>query len=230
MTSSSKAAEGTPLSLAQGKASQEMKEKVVIPEVEDKPLEEEESQTPASSEEKSTEEKPAEETEPEKVAEGTADEEYELEILDGSPLTEEDLNEVAAYAEKYNLTQEEAQKLLSDREKVYQKGQDATMAKAKEVFEAEKQKLLSDPDFKGEKLDDSLAKIDLAVEKIGGEEFREFLKGPAGNSLPLAKFLLKIGNLMASDSFVGKGRGAGQVAVDPQEAAYRKMYPNFFEK
>lgn len=170
-----------------------------------------------------------EKTEEKKEEVPASDDEYELELPEGSILTEADLDEIVAIAEELDLSKEAAEKLLKDRESVYKKGVEATTSEAKRVFEAEKQKLLDDPAFKGEKLVESLDTIDLAVQKLGGDEMREFLKGPAGNSLPLAKFLLRVGKALKPDNFVGRSSSATPSATRTQGDALKDMYPTFFE-
>lgn len=157
-------------------------------------------------------------------------EEYELEFSEKSPLTEKEMDNIAALAEKYNWTKEEAQAHIEEREQLYSRGFEALKTQAMDIVRAEKEKLFADPDFKGEKLKDSLATIDLVVEKYGSPELAKYLQGPGGNSLPLSKMLLKIGQLMSPEDKIG-GKGTATTNSDPNslEAAYRRQYPQFFE-
>jgi len=156
-------------------------------------------------------------------------EDYDLELSETSPLTEKDLDSIVALAEKHNWTKEEATAFIAEKEEIYNRGTETIRNKAMEAVKAEKDKLLADPDFKGEKLKSSLESIDLVVKKYGSPELAAYLRGPGGNSLPLAKMLLSIGKLMASDTMQGKGTGAKAPSANPLEDSYRQLYPAFFE-
>lgn len=175
-------------------------------------------------EEVKTEEVKTEETKP--VESPT---EYEIALSDKSPLSEKDLDDVVELAQKYKWTKEEAEAYIAKKEDAYNRGAETLRNKAIETLKAEKEKFLADPDFKGEKLKSSLETIDLVVSKYGSPELAAYLKGPGGNSLPLAKMLLKIGSLMKQDTIQGKGVSSGTKADNTVEAALQNMYPNFFE-
>lgn len=155
-------------------------------------------------------------------------EEYEIALADNSPLTEADLDAAVALAEKHNWTKAETEAFLSEREQVYNRGLSAIQEQAKNAIKAEKEKLLADPDFKGEKLAQSLEAIDLVVSKYGDEEFKKYLKGPGGNHLPLAKMLVRLGNLMKADTIQGKGKNAPSAPEGSKESAFKNLYPAFF--
>lgn len=157
-------------------------------------------------------------------------EEYELELATDSPLSESDLDAIIAYAEKHNLSEVDAKALLTERESVYNRGIETIKEKAFQEFNQQKENLLNDPDFRGEKLNESLTMIDRAIDKLGGEDLREFLKGPAGNSLPLAKFLLNVGKQMQEDTFIGKSSVSDGNKPRTQNDLYKDMYPSFYDE
>lgn len=155
-------------------------------------------------------------------------EEYEIEISKDSPITDEELDGIVALAEKYKWTKEETDKFIADKESMYSRGTEALKRQASEAIRLEKEKFLADPDFKGEKLKQSLAAMDVVVSKFGDDGLKQYLKGPGGNSLSLAKFLVKIGNLMQQDDIKGKGVNSGKAPTGSREEALSNMYPQFF--
>jgi hypothetical protein len=155
--------------------------------------------------------------------------EYELTLSDKSPLDEKDLDEVVSLAEKYKWTKEEAEAYITKKEDIYNRGIEGVKKQAENAINAEKEKFLKDPDFKGDKLVDSLNSIDLVVSKYGDADLRAYLKGPGGNSLALAKMLLRVGNLMKSDTMQGKGTSTPEPKGDSREQALSKLYPSFFD-
>ena len=179
-------------------------------------------------EEKATEEKTEEVKAPEVKKEESAPAEYELELKEGSVLTEKDLDEVVELAEKYKWSKEDAEKYIAKKEEIHNRGVESLRTKAHEIIQKEKEKFLADPDFQGAKLKDSLGTIDLVVSKYGDKDLADYLKGPGGNSLPLAKMLLRLGNIMKQDTFNGKGTSASVKSEGTVEGALKTMYPNFF--
>lgn len=157
-------------------------------------------------------------------------EEFEIELKEGSPLTETDLDEVVELAEKYKWNKEDTDKYIAKKEELHTRGVESLRNQAKEVIQKEKEKLLADPDFQGPKLKDSLNTIDLVVSKYGDKDLAEYLKGPGGNSLPLAKLLLRLGNMMKQDTIHGKGVSGTPSQEGTVEGAMKTMYPSFFKE
>lgn len=154
-------------------------------------------------------------------------EEYDLTLSEGSPLTEDDLKAVAQYAEKYNLSQEEAQQLITDREKVYSRGLESS--RYERMVRENHAKLSADPDFSGERFQQTIDTIRPVITAFGDRELAEALQDPVIGSHPaVARFLLKLGKAMQSDTFVGKG--AGGLKAAPAESPLQSMYPDFFKK
>lgn len=153
-------------------------------------------------------------------------EEYELSLADDSPLSQEDLDAVAAEASRLGLGKEDAEKLLSIKEGSYKSGMSAAELKASNENAANRQALLEMPEFQGEAAKETFATIKTVTDTFGDQEFIDLLKGPAGNNKALAKFLINIGNSMKSDTLAGKGVPAGA----PQEKSLLEtMYPTFYE-
>lgn len=186
-------------------------EKNAVPKVEDKPAD-------------------APKEEDKKPADAPEAEEYEISLSDKSPLTEKDLDEVVALAEKYKWSKEDTENYIAKKEEVYTRGRDELHKQAQEIIRKDKEKFLADPDFSGEKGKESLATIDLAVSKYGDQALKDFLKGPGGNNIPIAKFLLKIGNLMKQDTFHGKGTTTPTPTGNSHEEMLKSSYPSFFKE
>jgi hypothetical protein len=170
--------------------------------------------------------------EPPKVEAPVVPQEYEIEFSDKSPLTETDMDNIVAMAEKHNWTKEEAEAHIAEREQLYNRGFQDLKAQATKIVNAEKEKLMADPDFKGEKLITSLETIDLVVNKYGSPELAAYLKGPGGNSLALSKMLLTVGKLMKQDTMPSNSKGLGPKSEvgDSREAMLERSYPHFFKK
>jgi len=157
--------------------------------------------------------------------------EYEIEFSEKSPLNEKDMDTIVAMAEKHNWTKEEAQAHITEREHLYNRGFEDLKTQATNIVKAEKDKLMADPDFRGDKLVTSLETIDLVVNKYGTPELAAYLKGPGGNSLALSKMLLTVGKLMKQDT-MPKAPGVSPKADvgDSREAVLERAYPHFFKK
>lgn len=155
-------------------------------------------------------------------------EEYELNLFEGSNLTEEDLNEIAAEASRLNLTKEDAEKLLHLKDSAFKK---AVAQKEKEYsdrIEKARKEIENDPDFIGDKKEQSFASISRAVKEFGDPELINLLNTPeVGNNLVIAKFLKRIGDAIAPDSLPGKGVSSAPAAKNSE--TLQSWYPEFFK-
>lgn len=159
-------------------------------------------------------------------------EEYELELPDGHPLGDDFLDKTIALAEKHNWTKEESEAYIESHNGLYKKGTEDITKKAFEMIKAEQDKFQKDPDWNTpEKKVESLGIIDRLIVKHGDDDIREYMRGPGGNSLPLAKLLLRIGKLGEPESQMpGKSTGAGSQEYDQsREAMLKRQYPSFFQ-
>lgn len=153
-------------------------------------------------------------------------EEVELTLPESSLLTQEDLDEIAAEVELFGLDKEGAEKLIASKEAAYKKGLSSHELKMKEQNAAERKELLSMPEFQGENLKSSLESLGTVAKQFGDQEFIDFLKGPAGNSKTLARFMLNIANSMKSDTFV---KGSGGASSNQPVDKLRQLYPDFYK-
>jgi hypothetical protein len=163
-----------------------------------------------------------------KVEEVPTMQEYDLELKDDSPLSIEELNEIAEYAGIHNLTKEAAEKLIEAREKSYTQGMTKAEAAYAAKLDEQKVAIMKDPDFVGEKKAETFASISRAVQAYGSPELVAALNTPEfGNNIVLARFLKKIGDAMASDTFPGKSAGPGN--IDANAGSLKNLYPEFYK-
>lgn len=169
----------------------------------------------------------AEETKPDDTA---ADEfeEYELNLFEGSNLTEEDLNEIAAEASRLNLSKEDAEKLLHLKDSAYKKAISQKEQEYQTKIENARKQIENDPDFIGDKKEQSFASISRAVQQFGDPDLVKLLNTPdVGNNIVIAKFLKRIGDAIAPDSLPGKG--VTSASAEKNSQTLQSWYPEFFK-
>jgi hypothetical protein len=155
-------------------------------------------------------------------------EEYELNLLEGSSLTEEDLNEIAAEASRLNLSKEDAEKLLQLKDSAFKKAISQKEQEYQAKIQKARQEIENDPDFVGDKKEHTFASISRAVQQFGDPDLVNLLNTPdVGNNLVLAKFLKRIGDAIAPDNLPGKGVTAA--SVDKTSQSLKSWYPEFFK-
>ena len=187
--------------------------------VDEKPIDEK----PAD--EKPVDEKPSDEKpEDEKPVERVVPEKYDLKISDGSLLSKDDLERIAADARKQGLTQEEAAARLSGEEAAMKKGADAFDKRQTDAMKAEHQRWIeagkADPEIGGDKYKESAELAKRVVDKFATKELIEGLeKSGLGNYHEFVRFVSRIGRAMDSDKLI-----IGDSAKnDPKDIAER-MY------
>lgn len=178
---------------------------------------------PASAEPKAEEAKPSTD-----VAHTDEFEEYELNLFEGSNLTEEDLNEIAAEASRLNLSKEDAEKLLQLKDSAYKKAVAQKEQEYAAKIEKARKEIENDPEFVGDKKEESFASISRAVKQFGDPELIALLNTPeVGNNLVIAKFLKRIGDAIAPDNLPGKG--VATAPTNKSSEALQNWYPEFFK-
>ena len=151
-----------------------------------------------------------------------APEEYkDFDIHEGMELDKASMEKFKPLAKDFNLSQEQAQKLVSfqsdmvkdaaeTQEKNWNTLQDEWIADSK-----------SDKEIGGNKFDENLKHASLTVEKFGTPELRAMLdRTGAGNHVEVIRIFSKIGKLMSEDKIIsGKGQ---DVPVD----AAKLLFPD----
>jgi arsenate reductase-like glutaredoxin family protein len=156
--------------------------------------------------------------------------EYDLEVAEDSPISQEELDAIAATAGKYGLSKEEAQKLVETAENKYKAGVSKAETALQEKIKAQVDEIKKDPIFSPDKKDATFASISRAVQKFDDEKgsLAALLKTPEiGNNVVIARLLNKIGEQIAPDTFPGKG--GSNVAAPKADETLVAMYPEFFK-
>lgn len=171
---------------------------------------------------------------PEKPAEAPAApevQEYEIEVADDSPLSQEDVEEIAKEAERLGLSKEDAQKLVTIREGDYKRGQKAGEDVYTARFQQQRTELLAAPEFATpDKAKESFASIARATKTFGDADLLKALNSPeVGNNLAVARFLKKIGDLIKPDPITG----GISIIIDgkaKEKSPEERWYPDMFPK
>lgn len=163
------------------------------------------------------------------------EESYELEVDESSPLTEEELNSLARYAEKYGLSKEDAQAMVAAQESQYTRGRSEIETRHTQEVEQRRQQLITHPDFSGDKAAESWASVSLAARTFGTPELMAALNDPNkhGYDLSVALVLKNIGDQLRPESVpVGKGVAAStsQQQANDENAKLKRLYPGLFKE
>lgn len=182
--------------------------------------------------EKPTEAKPEDAASKETPA-ASADEEYEIEVKEGSVLTQADLDELAATAADLGLNKEQAQKLVESREKVVASALKAGEGKWDSRFQEDLKAMNTDPEFSGEKRAIADQHMGRAITSFGDPELVAYLNTPQGGSnIHLARFLVRIGQALApvsaGETDLTKQGGTAPKPAEPNQL--ERMYPSMFKK
>lgn len=171
-------------------------------------------------EEPKVEEEPKAEEEPE---------EYELEFSEDSPLSEEQQEKLAEKISKFGLSESDAKELIADIEATHTTASNAVVEQISNKIKADREEMLNSELFKTEEArKESFKKIGEVVNQFGDEDFKKFLNSSSGNSLALAKFLIKINEAGANDDPT-TGKGSSQDGSGTPKTLAQKWYPHLFE-
>jgi len=169
-------------------------------------------------EEEKKEEAPAEEPE-----------EYEIEFSEESPLSEDHQSKLAEKIGELGLNKKQADELIKEIEGTHTNASNAVVQQLSDKIKKDREELMSSELFKtDEARDESFKKIGEVVNKFGDDDFKKFLNSSSGNSLALAKFLIKINEAGAMDDPT-TGKGASQDGSGAEKTLAEKWYPHLFE-
>ena len=171
-----------------------------------------------------------------KEGEGEGDDEeaaeYELSLSEDSPLSDEQLDDLIAVANEHNLSESQAKQLVAKYEEAFLKGTETVVSRFKEENQKQRDMLLADEAFSTqEKARESLDKISNVINHFAGDfknDLITLLKGPAGNSLPLAKFILNIAEAGGNDTFF-KGEADVPDPKTERTNLMKEWYPEHFK-
>ena len=158
------------------------------------------------------------------------EEEYEIEFSKDSPLSEDQQKKLAEKVGEYGLSKKQAEELIKEIEDTHKNASNSVVKQIADKVKADREALLNSEYFKDETArKENLKKIGAVVKQFGDEEFGKFLNSSAGNSLPLAKFLIKIAEAGESDDPT-TGKGASQDGKGENKSLAEKWYPHLFDK
>ncbi len=158
---------------------------------------------------------------------------YEIELAENSPLTEAEVQAVVAYAEKYQLSKEDAQAIIESQEASYTRAQAEVNSHYTAQTEQRRTQLNSHPDFSGDKAAESWESVNIAVQAFGTPELVAALKDPNkhGYDLSVALMLKNIGDQLKPETVpAGKSVAlpAFKQAENEADAKARRLYPDLF--
>ena len=147
-------------------------------------------------------------------------------LPEGHTLNEGVVQSVEKVSRTLGLTQDRAQALVDEVvPSIYRQGQQHLDAMVKDwQSQIQNHKTLG-----GERLVESQKTVDLALEKLGTPELKQFMDSPfqPGKHPAMWEFLHKVGQLMKQDGFPTSGRGPSSGADAPTDdaALAAKLYP-----
>ena len=170
----------------------------------DKPAEAPEEKTEDSEEKVAT----SEETDAKgEDAEETADEqekaEYSLELKEESLLDNSFVEGIKTLAKEHNLSNEQAQELLSKQEEAVQGWVDSQVAEVERQKETWKSQVIEDKTMGGDNLEATVKAARGVIDRFANEEVKELLRVSGyGNHPEIVRFLSSVGRAMSDDSLV----------------------------
>lgn len=163
-------------------------------------------------------EKAAEEKKPEEVK-------YELKLPEGSRLDNTWLEKISAEAKAKGFSQDQAQKLVEERNQVVGEYDKQLMGNFQKVKDSWVEQITADPDLGGKKLDETKMYAEKAFRTFAGSEehykqLRNVLEETGyGNFPPLVRWAANVGRAMSSDKAVN-----GEPKGPPPKTAAQKLY------
>ena len=152
---------------------------------------------------------------------------YEFKVPDGMPedfeMDKAVFDALAEVSRETKLSQEKAQTLINKVWPVMHRRAEEQQTAVHDQWIAE---VKADPEIGGQKLPENLAIAKRAMKAYASEGMQALLNGPIGSHPDVVRFLVKVGQTVSEDSFVG-GKEAGK-SVDPSDeaAVAKKLYPS----
>lgn len=158
--------------------------------------------------------------------------EYEIEVAEDSPLTDEDINEVVSLAEKKGWTKEESQAEISRRESLLKRGMSAGEYEANKIIEGFKQEVNNHPLFATREIrEESMTAVNEAVNRFASAEFKERFEKMYKDDIHILTMLHRIGKpFVQSGAFSGKPMTQIKEtsAEKSEEGRLKELYPENF--
>ena len=143
-----------------------------------------------------------------------------FDLPEGAVVSEEGIKEFSDLAKELNLSQENAQRLVSLQTKVMEEG----AAKLAEAFDKQvdtwAEAARNDPEIGGDKHNQAVEDAKIAIKKLGGDPLAKVLDSSGLGSHPtIIRFMAKVGAIVKDDTVIPGGAPAG-------ERSPKTMYPN----
>lgn len=154
-------------------------------------------------------------------------EKYDLKLPQDSKLSADVVAKIEANAKAKGWTQERAQEAVDERDAwEAQRAQDQSQQIQHLNDKVWKEELAIDPEYGGQKFEESGHFAHKAAERYGGKEFADQLKSMKLNHQPmLFKFLVNVGRSMESDKAVNLNKQTGS-SLPKEQQMYPDMYKN----
>lgn len=167
-------------------------------------------------------EQQAEAKEGDKTPEGAPDKYEPFKPVEGNAYDDAVIEAYSEVAKELNLSQDNAQKLLDKVAPVMQARQLERIEAVKAEW-AESAK--ADKEFGGDKLNESLATAKKALDSFASPEFKEFLgQSGLGNHPEMIRLLVKAGQQISEDKFVGGKQAASGDKLPPMQDFASRLY------
>jgi len=129
--------------------------------------------------------------------------EYKLELKKETLLDNSFLDDVKSFAKENNLSNEQAQQVLSKQEEAISKYLEKEEARIEKELDEWRDSVVNDPDMGGDKLAKTAENARRVVERFGTDSFINLLKDTGyGDHPEVVRFLSKVGSLMSDDSLI----------------------------
>ena len=136
---------------------------------------------------------------------------YEFEVDDDEPITDAQLDEIAAYAKERGLSQEQAQSLVDMQSKAMQDQQEQLKADHESTVDKWEADVKADVELGGDKYGENLELAKRGMERFFTPDFTKYINETGfGNHPEVIRGFMKIGQALADDKLVMAG-AAGEV-------------------
>lgn len=166
-----------------------------------------------------------------------ATEDYEIEVADDSPLTDDDIQQVVKLAEEKGLTKDQAQEELARREFYLKRGLSAAEVKAQRVLETYAQEVASHPLFATNELkQESMRSVDVALDRFFEPAFKDRFNKYYKDDVYLLTALHRLGKPFVAGTMAGNPiPSIDSVELESgtdkaEEARMRRLYPENFSR
>ena len=150
--------------------------------------------------------------------------EYKFKLPDGVNENASVVNHVTDVAEKFKLTQEQAQELLNSQASYDAKAAAESDASYAQAVNAWAKEAKADGEIGGNEWRETIRRSNVAIDKYGTSELRDFLKAGVGNHPEVIRFLSRVGATLVEDKMLhAKTFVKG---VTPGNSVQSKLYPN----